>query len=334
MQEKKIKLSIVIPTYNRAQAIVARVSELLPQLDDSVELVIIDNCSGTVVEDLISREIPAASAKIRHLRNVANIGGNANICRCLEVGQGEWTWILGDDDFVHVDAVAKIISEIDSAQTTVNFINFSTSLYTHQEKKSIAGLRDFTEAIEMASCLSNLMFISSSCYRSAAARMHLCIAYHMTYSCASQVLVISLILAERAGAGRISSDRLVERTPCPPGHAWSSLVVVSGLPALLDVQYVDSSLSVFVARIMEDVRWRPFMTAGIHYIFNDQGRTVRFWWITLTKVFICCGIKMKARSLLLMSILPFASIGLTRKIIRSMISSVIDADVNHGKNRL
>jgi glycosyltransferase involved in cell wall biosynthesis len=131
-----IRLSIVIPTSNRPKDIVERVGELLPQLVQGVDLLIIDNCSPVVVETLISENFPDTLGKITHIRNAVNIGGNANICRCFEVGDSDWIWLLGDDDSVKPDAIKMILAEIASHGEAISIIagfNFSTGILQYLE---------------------------------------------------------------------------------------------------------------------------------------------------------------------------------------------------------
>jgi abequosyltransferase len=329
-----VKLSIVIPTYNRPEAIVARVAELLPQLTEDSDLTIIDNCSDVSVESLIIKEIPASAGRVRHIRNLVNIGGNANICRCFEVGSGDWMWLLGDDDFVRGNAVSEIHAQLEEVTPSVGYISFSTSIFVHAEERQVEHLRAFTEDDDVGLKISNLMFISSGCYRMTAALPHMRMAYQMIYSYAPQIAVIALILAQESNSALMSPRHLVDRMPHNPNEAWSHLQVIAGFSALLDISGIDPAMAVIVRRIILDVRWRPFLGAGIHYIFNESGRPVRFWWLLLARIFICGEIKMKFRSSLLLTLLPLASFKWSREIVKKIINCWITANVNDGNNRL
>lgn len=327
-------LSIVIPTYNRPAAIVARVAELLPQLTENSNLTIIDNCSPEEVESLISKEIPSSVGKVRYVRNSVNIGANANICRCFEVATGEWIWLLGDDDSVRGNAVAEVLAQLSNVHQSVAYVSFSTSIFSHVNNRLVESLSAFAEGENVGLKVSNLMFISSGCYRMKAALPHLRMAYQMIYSHAPQIAVIALMLAQEQTSALMSTRYLVDRTPYDPKEAWSYLQVIAGLPALLDLSGVDTSMAVIVRRIILDVRWRPFLGVGIHYIFNESGRPLRFWWLLLVRIFICGEIKMKFRSALLIILLPFASFRLSRALVRKVINRRISVDINQGNNRL
>lgn len=329
-------LTIAIPTYNRIAKVVERVGELLPQLSDRTEVRIFDNASDLSVEDAVrSRYGDLINDKFVFYRNRGNIGLAANLCRCFELAQGDWIWILGDDDAVYVDALEKIFSEIAAPNNdSLAYISFSTSIYSHKSKRNFAQLSGFTNSSSPRACLSNLLFISSGCYRVSKVLPHLRAGYLMIYSHVPHVAILASMLADGQSDVLTTDKTLVERSPYDPKQAWSYLKVISGLPSLIDLEGIDPAISEVVAKIISDIRWRPFLAAGIHYIFNDSGRPLRFWSFLLIKIFVFGEFKMKARSLILMATLPFAAFVPTRAIVRRIINAWMTADVNEGANRL
>lgn len=118
-------LTICIPTYNRARELRDRLSELTPQLNDFVNIVIIDNASSDGADQIIF-DSNLVNRQIRLIRNQHNIGMAANIARCLEVAETEWLWILGDDDAVRPNAVRQIFEDIRSVSIDVDCIKYSS----------------------------------------------------------------------------------------------------------------------------------------------------------------------------------------------------------------
>lgn len=116
------RLIIAIPTYNRSKIIKKQVQLLLPQLREGVQLVVRDNCSDVPVRSMFSDE---ELSKFTLIRNLTNIGGDANTVHLLEAYNDCWVWILGDDDPVKPDAVDLVLSEITNHNDCC-YINFGS----------------------------------------------------------------------------------------------------------------------------------------------------------------------------------------------------------------
>ena len=102
-------LTIAIPTYNRPEQIQIQVRLLLPQLNERVDLVVIDNCSPIPVKELFTND---ELSKFSLIHNRVNIGADANIARCFETCSTPWLWTLSDDDFVKSNAIETVLAEI------------------------------------------------------------------------------------------------------------------------------------------------------------------------------------------------------------------------------
>ena len=112
------KLSICIPTYNRAiylsEAIKSILSQLTEEMFEKVEVAVSDNCSNDntqeVIEDL---RIKYPKAKIVYHVNEVNIGPDKNFLKAVSISSGEYCWLLGSDDKVADGAVKRVIDQID-----------------------------------------------------------------------------------------------------------------------------------------------------------------------------------------------------------------------------
>jgi len=117
-------LTIAIPTYNRPSNLHKTLEQLKPQLTDECRLCLFDNQSLPSVAESqrdILATLPEGSFEIRRHRE--NIGGNANILKCIEDADTEWVWTLGDDEIVRPDAIATILRNI-KANPDATYINF------------------------------------------------------------------------------------------------------------------------------------------------------------------------------------------------------------------
>lgn len=107
-----IKLSLCIPTYNRLKYLGELVPMLLPQIavanhaEVHVELLISDNAS-TDGTDAYLKALSCPGLCL--YRNNTNIGGDHNIFACIARASGEYVWLVGDDEIVEPDGVARVL---------------------------------------------------------------------------------------------------------------------------------------------------------------------------------------------------------------------------------
>lgn len=93
-------LTIAIPTWNRAVHLRRLLDALLPMTADCagrIEIIVSDNGSTDDTPTVLAaacRDRP----DVHVLRNALNIGGDANFARCFHQAQGQYLWVIGDDD--------------------------------------------------------------------------------------------------------------------------------------------------------------------------------------------------------------------------------------------
>lgn len=94
-------LSILIPTYNRAQMTLEAVASV--GNNPEVEIVVVDNCS--VREEYEKLYLAGDNCKFRLYQNNANLGMTKNFNRCMELATGDWFGLIGSDDYYKTDAI-------------------------------------------------------------------------------------------------------------------------------------------------------------------------------------------------------------------------------------
>lgn len=107
----KDQLSILIPTYNRWDILAKTLARTLSQLPPGFTVKIVNNAStsgGREQVEAVIANYPDVCVKI--VDNRANIGGDANILRCVELCETPHVIILGDDDYLRPDAFLRISS--------------------------------------------------------------------------------------------------------------------------------------------------------------------------------------------------------------------------------
>ena len=93
----KSLISIIIPTYNRADMLDNSINSVRKQTYKNWELIIVDDASTDRTEDVIRKHM-AEDARIRYIKNDTNTGANATRNRGIKESSGEYIAFLDDDD--------------------------------------------------------------------------------------------------------------------------------------------------------------------------------------------------------------------------------------------
>ena len=156
-------LTIAIPTYNRNKILEENLELLLPQLNDNCNLLIIDNKSEKSVEyDLKELLNKYSDKRVKIITNKYNLGLTCNIIKCFEHCNGDWLWILGDDDKVKDDALKKILDDIQDNKDKV-FISYAWDEPSFKRSGNVIT-NGVDELIDTMESLGVILFISTSVY--------------------------------------------------------------------------------------------------------------------------------------------------------------------------
>lgn len=104
------KVSVCIPTFNRAHFLPDAIASVLAQTYRDFELIISDNASSDRTQELLASY---SDPRIRVHRNAANIGLVGNFRRCFELARGEYAVILGSDDYWDPVLLARLLPLLD-----------------------------------------------------------------------------------------------------------------------------------------------------------------------------------------------------------------------------
>lgn len=231
-----MNLTVAIPTFDRNSVLEKSLAALLPQLDDQIQLLIIDNASPVSYSEALAPLLagfPNVRAKI--CRNVANIGGSANVLRCIEQTQTEWVWTLGDDDKVAPDAIAKIRLAIEK-NPDATVINFYAESGDHPPRTEQVVSHGAEEFLSRADSIGAILFMSSSVFRARHMIPNLKAGYHYAYSCAPHLAVLLTALGE-SGQAVYSHRSIVDaaRADTPLELLGTRVPLILGLTTLLEL---------------------------------------------------------------------------------------------------
>lgn len=225
-------LTIAIPTYNRPEKLLATIKALLPQLNKETCIVIIDNCSDTIIEDHLRQNIDEVyfnSITVR--RNFINIGADANFMRCFEYPETPYIWTLGDDDEIEPTAIDSIFLEIENYrdQDIIGF-NFSSNYTDRQETVSAGNIDDLLEKIDN---FENLLLLSASVYKRSEYIKNIRHGFWGAYSMSSTI-VPALIALSNGKSWVLSKHKIVHNVPVERENKWPDARFALGLSSLLE----------------------------------------------------------------------------------------------------
>ena len=111
-----IKLSICIPTYNRARflaTLLAALEKDVAALPFACEVIVSDNASS----DETSQVVKAAEGRLplTYMRQSENVGALSNIQRVMRAAKGTYAVYLADDDRLHADGIISAIALLDKS---------------------------------------------------------------------------------------------------------------------------------------------------------------------------------------------------------------------------
>jgi glycosyltransferase involved in cell wall biosynthesis len=95
----KPKVSIIIPTYNRAHYLRSSIDSALAQDYSNLEIIISNNASTDNTSEVVTAYL--GDTRVKHFRNATNIGMYPNQRKALyEYATGDWALMLDDDDYL------------------------------------------------------------------------------------------------------------------------------------------------------------------------------------------------------------------------------------------
>jgi glycosyltransferase involved in cell wall biosynthesis len=105
------RVSVGIPTYNRAAKLARAAESVLAQSHRNLELVISDNASEDGTRQ-VCRELTERDARVRCLRSDVNRGPTANFNTVFGELRGDYVMVLSDDDWLDSEYVARCLDEL------------------------------------------------------------------------------------------------------------------------------------------------------------------------------------------------------------------------------
>jgi glycosyltransferase involved in cell wall biosynthesis len=110
-------LSICIPTYNRCGHLTNCLQSIISNKAKgtvNVQVCVSDNCSTDDTLEVVRRA--QAHIDIKYDRSPRNLGIPRNFLKAVEMADGEFVWLIGDDDLLMPSALQEVLDLIDRHQ--------------------------------------------------------------------------------------------------------------------------------------------------------------------------------------------------------------------------
>jgi len=162
-------LSICIPTYNRCAFLPDLLSSIVSQYDERVEIVICDNGSTDLTQDVV-KDWQKKYPRIVYEKFPQNVGPDRCFLKSVEMASSTFCWLMGDDDIIEEGALNKVLGYLDQSiiGITVNRKAYDSLLEKQWKEPTIGPQSDqkFTNSKECLKALFPLFgFLSAQIIR-------------------------------------------------------------------------------------------------------------------------------------------------------------------------
>ncbi len=109
--ENEPLVSVIIPTYNRAEYLQQAIASAINQTYQNIEIIVSDNCSPENPQEIIEA---FKDTRIRFWRQPQNLGMIANQMHAFKMAKGKYVASLHDDDMWNQDFLAKLVPPLEA----------------------------------------------------------------------------------------------------------------------------------------------------------------------------------------------------------------------------
>ena len=130
----KISLSIVIPTYCRAEILRSNLDFILDSCERyQIPIYVSDDSIDSNTESTI-QELKTKYPFISYKRNIPSLGHDGNLLHSLKLPNTDYVWLLGDSILIKEGAISKIIDIISQDNYDIISINAEGRVLDHSSK--------------------------------------------------------------------------------------------------------------------------------------------------------------------------------------------------------
>lgn len=102
------QLAIAIPCYKRPDFLKLCLSSIVKAAGGmALPIYVVDDSCDTTNDEMLAT-FGAQHPHLHVIKNEKNLGIDRNICKCLEVADAQYVWLIGEDDLMRPNAVARL----------------------------------------------------------------------------------------------------------------------------------------------------------------------------------------------------------------------------------
>jgi glycosyltransferase involved in cell wall biosynthesis len=127
-------LEICIPTYRRPQHLLDSISSIVSQIEGVDILLSIYDDSISEINDAVLLKSVELPARIRCIKNVCNLGIDANINQCFSNAVGKYVLTIGEDDILMPNMLCHLVALLKQEAPDILYTSY---VYLNNAKNSI-----------------------------------------------------------------------------------------------------------------------------------------------------------------------------------------------------
>jgi len=161
-------ISVVIPSFNRAQTILSAVNSVLIQTYKNIELLVIDDASSDNTKSVISG---IHDNRLRYIRLEHNSGACAARNRGIQEAKGKYIAFNDSDDQWHMDKLEKQLTFLQKTATDITVCKMAcfdgnNNNFLHNFPESTkTGLVTYTSLLSFNLSSTQTMFGKTACFK-------------------------------------------------------------------------------------------------------------------------------------------------------------------------
>jgi abequosyltransferase len=105
------KLSICIPTCNRAAYLTQLLDSIFSQRATGIEIIVRDNNSNDNTKHIV-KSYQSKHKNLIYIKNARNLGFDANVLAAVSAAASPYCWLIGDDDVLKKGAIEYVLENI------------------------------------------------------------------------------------------------------------------------------------------------------------------------------------------------------------------------------
>ena len=120
-------ISVIIPSYNRANIIERSAKSVLNQTYKDIELIIVDDCSSDNTEEVVA-EFAKYDSRVRYIRHEKNQGACVARNTGIDAAKGEYIAFQDSDDLWYPEKLEKQMAALESTGAEILFCKYKQIL--------------------------------------------------------------------------------------------------------------------------------------------------------------------------------------------------------------